>query len=236
MVIEHKDFEQLTIPPTPSKNPFTPTPESKHRLALIKLIHALVRIRPSVATKHPSHIDSLLSSYGATTAPADRLILNFLVTVERHSRASIVTKAMLWGPGSSKMRNQNVQRGGLISGGASAIAESLALLDPLMLLYSYSRFPITRSFLNVEQNVSEEESAAPTYDPAFLLPLFSSLMAYGNQLDCRKFIEINALGYVVVAMSSLEEEVRKVAYFLMDEFYILLEVGFRLKLIMLISL
>ncbi|RUS16670.1 hypothetical protein BC937DRAFT_90940 [Endogone sp. FLAS-F59071] len=222
MAIEHKDFEQLTIPPTLSQKSFAPTPESTHRLALIKLIHVLARIRPSVTTKHSSHIDSLLSSYGATIALADRLILNFLVTVERHSRVSIVTKVMLWGPGSSKARNLNAQRASLISSSASTIAESLALLDPLMLVYSYARFPITRSFLNKEQDVNDEESAAPTYDPAFLLPLFSSLMAYGNQLDCRKFIETNALGYVVVAMSSLEGEVRKVAYFLMDEFYILL--------------
>jgi len=208
MIIEHKDFERLVAPPALSQKPFAQTPESTHRLAM-KLIHSLVRICPSVATKHPSHIDSLLSSYSATMAPADRLILNFFVTVERHSRISVVAKAMLWGPGSSKTRNQNVQRGDLISSGAGMISESLALLDPLMMMYSYARFPVTRSFGKEEPDANDEESAAPTYDPAFLLHLFSSLMAYGNQLDCRKFIEANALGFVVAAMSSLDEKVRK---------------------------
>src|SRR3954470_1906273 len=69
MTIEHKDFERLTAPPAPSQKNSAPTPESTHRLAIIKLIHTLVRIRPSIALKHPSHIDTLLCSYTATMAP-----------------------------------------------------------------------------------------------------------------------------------------------------------------------
>ncbi|RUS32619.1 hypothetical protein BC938DRAFT_474885 [Jimgerdemannia flammicorona] len=223
MTIEHKDFERLTAPPTLSQKSFMPTTESKHRLALTNLVHTLVRIRPSVATKHPSHIDALLSSYSATTSLSDRLILDVLITVERRSRNSIVAKAMVWGQGSNTIRSHNAQRGGVISSGAGAIAESLALLDPLVMTYSYTRFPVTKALRGEEKEKREKEFAAPTYDPAFLLPLFSSLMTYGNQLDCRKFIETNALGFVVTAMSSLDEDVRRVAYFLMDEFYILLE-------------
>ncbi|RUP46033.1 ribosome 60S biogenesis N-terminal-domain-containing protein [Jimgerdemannia flammicorona] len=223
MTIEHKDFERLTAPPTLSQKSFMPTTESKHRLALTNLVHTLVRIRPSVATKHPSHIDALLSSYSATTSLSDQLILDVLITVERRSRNSIVAKAMVWGQGSNTIRGHNAQRGGVISSGAGAIAESLALLDPLVMTYSYTRFPVTKALRGEEKEKREKEFAAPTYDPAFLLPLFSSLMTYGNQLDCRKFIETNALGFVVTAMSSLDEDVRRVAYFLMDEFYILLE-------------
>jgi hypothetical protein len=68
------------------------------------------------------------------------------------------------------------------------------------------------------------EKKISVYDSSYFLPLFASLLSYGNLLDCRKFIEINALGFVVVATSSLVINVRRIAYYLLDEFYVLLEV------------
>ena len=66
---------------------------------------------------------------------------------------------------------------------------------------------------------------APIYDPCFMLPLFGTYMAFGGMLDIRRFIEVNGLGYICVALSSSDENMRFAAYSLLDDFYPFLSVS-----------
>jgi hypothetical protein len=62
------------------------------------------------------------------------------------------------------------------------------------------------------------------YDPAFLMPLLSTLLMSGAA-DCRKLLECNAVGLMLASVSSNENDIRKVGYMLLDDYYIVLQVG-----------
>ena len=94
----------------------------------------------------------------------------------------------------------------------------MELIDPIIIIKSFTHFPIDKEleinynnikeFLLFDRRKNEVSVAilgkeAPIYDPSYFLPLFASLLSYGNLLDCRKFIEINALEFIVVVTSSL---------------------------------
>jgi hypothetical protein len=119
--------------------------------------------------------------------------------------------------------------------GENVVVESMGLLNSMALMQSYTHFKIddgleaTIEHSLIEERMEESEErtkmrTAPVCDLSFMLTLFANLMSYGGMVDCRRFIEVNALGLVIVSMSSNREDVRRAAYYLLDEFYILLEV------------
>ena len=115
------------------------------------------------------------------------------------------------------------------------MVESMGLLDSMALMQSYTHFKIddglevTVENSLIEEGIEESEErikmrTAPVCDLSFMLTLFANLMSYGGMIDCRRFIEVNALGLVIVSLSSNHGNVRRAAYYLLDEFYVLLEV------------
>ncbi|CAG8560992.1 3093_t:CDS:10 [Funneliformis mosseae] len=201
------------------------------RLTICHLLNTLYRMNSKECCKS-SYLSSLLSIYNATTSISDQLLLDIFILYEKTTKSSIVSSAMKWGTSSSSYKQQ-VDKRGLIMG-QRILVETLELIDPMIMMRSFTRFPIDKE-LEINYNNFKEfllfdknndiifEREAPVYDPSYFLPLFANLLSYGNLLDCRKFIEINALGYIVVATSSLIANVRKAAYYLLDEFYVLLE-------------
>ncbi|CAG8557822.1 4276_t:CDS:2, partial [Dentiscutata heterogama] len=201
-----------------------------NRLAINNLLNTVFRIHPKTCCK-PSYLNILLSHYGASASLADQLLLDIFILYEKSSNTSIISSAMMWGPESARQ----IDRRGLM--GQRILVESLDLIDPMMMMRSYTHFPIDKElevFLNTIEIVSylknditkdptKWEQDLPVYDPSYFLPLFANLLSYGNLLDVRKFIEINALGFIVVSLSSTVENVRRAGYYLMDEFYGLLE-------------
>ena len=77
------------------------------------------------------------------------------------------------------------------------------------------------------------------YDPRFLLPLFSHLLSsgmvqifccrvcisclLGNIINCRKFVSHGCVGYLVVALSCLNHDIRAAACHCLSRFYLHLE-------------
>ncbi|CAG8539637.1 7018_t:CDS:2, partial [Racocetra fulgida] len=121
--------------------------------------------------------------------------------------------AMMWGPGAVRQFDRRSLMGQRI------LVESLDLIDPIIMMQSYTHFPIDKE-LEVPLSLTETASCLksgliedsvkwekdlPVYDPSYFLPLFSNLLSYGNLLDVRRFIEINALGFIVVSLSSTVE-------------------------------
>jgi hypothetical protein len=178
----------------------------------------------------PDYLGSLSACYGATTALADQLLLDIFSTYERALGTSVMLQLLVWGPESSGI-DDKLQ----LMMGSHATETSLSLVEPIFMLYTWTRYPVNRPLLVRVSDADVFEyfdrdcklnstKAAPIYDPAFFLPLFSAIMSQDPMLDCRRFIEVNALGLVLVSLSSNDQEVRKVAYHLMDEFWIRLEV------------
>ncbi|CAG8755435.1 3222_t:CDS:2, partial [Dentiscutata erythropus] len=201
-----------------------------NRLAINNLLNTVFRIHPKTCCK-PSYLNILLSHYGASTSLADQLLLDIFIFYEKSSNTSIISNAMMWGPESARQ----IDRRGLM--GQRILVESLDLIDPMIMMRSYTHFPIDKelevslnpieiiSYLknDITKDPDKWEQYLPVYDPSYFLPLFANLLSYGNLLDVRKFIEINALGFIVVSLSSTVETVRRAGYYLMDEFYGLLE-------------
>jgi hypothetical protein len=57
----------------------------------------------------------------------------------------------------------------------------------------------------------KEEVGESVYDPAFLLPLISHLLDPAGVADCRAVVRSGAVSYLLVALSSHREDVRKAA-------------------------
>ncbi|KAF9973119.1 hypothetical protein BGZ73_003652 [Actinomortierella ambigua] len=219
-LFKHKQFTSLTLPTSPSVK-YTRPENHNIRLAIIHLIYVLTRLEPAACCKS-GFLPTLMACYTASTSKADELLLAILRIHETQTSSSISHRAPLWGS-----NNDNTKLASTLFGQA-LITESMALLDPLMMLNSAINLSLdrtleTRAVVTVSQSDYDEPGPecerVPLYDPCFLLPLFATYMSYGNQLDCRRFIEMNGLGFIVATLSSNDENMRRAAYFLLDEFY-----------------
>ncbi|CAG8450920.1 8097_t:CDS:10 [Ambispora leptoticha] len=233
-ILNNPQFSILARPPELSSKSSLSTsqksPTYTIRLSICCLLHAIFQIlfTNNQSSSH-SFLTPIISIYGASTSSADQLLLEILFSFEKVSRGSISSHVLCWGPaGSIFSSNRNLM-------GPNIVIQSLGLIEPAVMLHSYTRFPMNK---NLEVSIADKiddiitnhhefdkakENTELSYDPSFFLPLFANLIAsYGTLVDCRKFIEINALGFVVVALSS-SESTRRAAYYIMDEFYVLLE-------------
>lgn len=198
----------------------------KARLAIIQLIHTLTCLEPKTCCK-AGFLPMLLSCYSASTSVADQLLLAVLRITESQTTGSISNRAPVWGSGT-----ENAKSSGALFGQAM-MTESLDLIDPSMMMVSATQFPVDRELESEAPLVTKEDfneevakhQPAPIYDPCFILPLFGTYMAFGGLLDIRRFIEVNGLGYIIVALSSSDENMRFAAYSLLDDFYPLLSVS-----------
>lgn len=222
-VLDHKEYQALTAPDV-AKLLARQVPENDaQRLAIIQLIYTLNKIQPTILAQHTGLLDPLLASYSATTTVTDKLILDILMSCESHGRETILPKMLMWGPGSDRTRQAHAQAGTLLQTSAISI-ETLSLIDPALMKYTFTHFP-AECTLQATHNVAENtafSTSSPVYDPSFFLPLFANLISSGA-VECRKFIECNGLGFVIMAMSSTNEDVRRIAYQMIDQFYVMLE-------------
>jgi hypothetical protein len=220
-ILDHKEYQSLTAPEVAKLLARQVPANSAQRLAIIQLISNLNKIQPSILANHHGLLDPLLTSYSATTSVTDKLILNILMSCERHGHETILPKMLMWGPGSDRTRQAHAQAGTLLQTGAISI-ETLSLIDPALMKYTFTHFPSDSVFQQQQQQQQSlvEEQQQPVYDPSFFYPLFANMISSGA-IECRKFIECNGLGFVVMGMSSTNEDVRRVSYQMMDQFYVM---------------
>ncbi|KAI8647125.1 ribosome 60S biogenesis N-terminal-domain-containing protein [Parasitella parasitica] len=221
-ILDHKDYQRLTNPEV-AKLLLKQTPANHfQRSAIIHLIYTLNKIQPLILAKHHGLLDLLLTSYSATTSSTDKLILEIMRSCESHGRETILPKMLMWGPGSDRTRQAHAQAGTLLQTSAISI-ETLSLIDPALMKYTFTHFPSGCSLKQGSINDTENNDvSAPVYDPSFFMPLFANLISSGA-VDCRKFIECNGLGLVIMGMSSTDEYMRHIAYQMMDQFYVMVD-------------
>ncbi|KAG0192599.1 hypothetical protein DFQ28_008597 [Apophysomyces sp. BC1034] len=220
-VINHEKYQDLTCL---SQGDNLELLDDSNRLAIIRLVHTLNGIQPTILAKYHGLLDQLLTSYGATTSVADRFILDVLMSCERQGRLSILSKMLMWGPGSDKTRQAHTQAGTLLQASTISV-ETLGLIDPALMKYTFTHFPteVTLGTLSLDCAPGEVNAVgSSTYDPAFFLPLFANMISSGTA-DCRKLIECNGVGLVLVSLSSLDDRVRQLGFQMMDQFYVVLE-------------
>ncbi|GAN07719.1 hypothetical protein MAM1_0173d07222 [Mucor ambiguus] len=220
-ILDHSEYQRLTCPDVAKLLLKQVPANDAQRSAIVQLIHTLNKIQPLVLAKHHGLLDPLLTSYSATTSTTDRLILDILMSCESHGRETILPKMLMWGPGSDRTRQAHAQAGTLLQTSAISI-ETLSLIDPALMKYTFTHFPADCTLKHITIDMDQDSITAPVYDPCFFLPLFANLISSGA-VDCRKFIECNGLGFVMMGMSSTDTYVRHAAYQMMDQFYVMVE-------------
>ncbi|NXK50470.1 NPA1P protein, partial [Chauna torquata] len=196
------------------------------REALMDILLTVVKLSPSVCES--SHLAVLLGAYGATLSAfhfcfLDQKILLLLQLYEKNNQSLINSRILLWGPAAVE-HHKTCKSLGKSLWQQPSMEEILCLLDREKMMKTILSFPQHRHLLSSEE-VQESlyrddsvESLDDFYDPCFLLQLFSELTRPECVVACHKFVEVNALGLTVAALSSYDSNMRAAAYFVLASF------------------
>ncbi|XP_074070216.1 nucleolar pre-ribosomal-associated protein 1 isoform X2 [Macrotis lagotis] len=192
---------------------------------LVDLISTIVKLCPSVCES--SHFAVLLGSYGATLSVLDQKILLLLRLYEKNDLSLINFRMLLWGHDAVE-HHKTCKTLGKSLWQQPSMGEILGLLDREKMLKTILHFPQNRRLLLMEdaQEIFKDKTKVDfdeLYDPCFLLHLFSELTRPEFVVDCYKFVDSNALGLTVSALSSYDPQMRAAAYYVLASYYSHLE-------------
>ncbi|XP_061049977.1 nucleolar pre-ribosomal-associated protein 1 isoform X2 [Eubalaena glacialis] len=202
------------------------TPGSPIREALVDLMSVAVRLCPSVCES--SHFAVLLGAYGASLSVLDQKILLLLRAYEQNNHSLVNFRLLPWGPAAVE-HQKTCQSLGKSLWQQPSVGDILRLLDPDRMMKTVLHFPQNRRLLppeDTQEPIFKDRSTmdlSDLYDPCFLLHLFSELTRPEFVVDCRKFVDSNALGLTVTALSSYDPPMRAAAYSVLAAYYSQLE-------------
>ncbi|KFO54919.1 Nucleolar pre-ribosomal-associated protein 1, partial [Corvus brachyrhynchos] len=191
------------------------------REALVDILLTAVQLSPSLCGS--SHLPVLLGAYGATLSAVDQKILLLLQLYEKNNQSLINSRILLWGPAAVE-HHKTCKSLGKSLWQQPSMEEILCLLDREMMMKTILSFPQHRRLLpsqGIQESLYKDETVKSLddfYDPCFLLQLFSELTRPECVVACHKFVEVNALGLTVAALSSYDSNMRAAAYFVLASF------------------
>ncbi|XP_058679879.1 nucleolar pre-ribosomal-associated protein 1 [Ammospiza caudacuta] len=191
------------------------------REALVDILLTAVQLSPSLCDS--SHLPVLLGAYGATLSTTDQKILLLLQLYEKNNQSLINSRILLWGPAAVE-HHKTCKSLGKSLWQQPSMEEILCLLDREKMMRTILSFPQHRRLLpsqGIQESLYKDEtvkSLEDFYDPCFLLQLFSELTRPECVVACHKFVEVNALGLTVAALSSYDPSMRAAAYFVLASF------------------
>ncbi|XP_075815615.1 nucleolar pre-ribosomal-associated protein 1 isoform X1 [Microtus pennsylvanicus] len=202
--------------------------DSQVKETLVDLMSTVVRMCPSVCES--SHFAVLLGTYSATLSVLDQKILLLLRAYEQNNLSLISFRVLLWGPAAVE-HHKTCRSLGKSLWQQPSVGDILRLLDPDQMMQTILHFPQYRRLLPTEDTgeplVFKDNTARVDldrlYDPCFLLHLFGELTRPEFVVDCRKFLDSNALGLTVAALSSYDPKMRAAAYSVLAAYYSHLE-------------
>lgn len=191
------------------------------REALVDVLLTAVQLSPSLCGS--SHLPVLLGAYGATLSAVDQKILLLLQLYEKNNQSLINSRILLWGPAAVE-HHKTCKSLGKSLWQQPSMEEILCLLDREKMMKTILSFPQHRRLLpsqGIQESLYKDETVKSLddfYDPCFLLQLFSELTRPECVVACHKFVEVNALGLTVAALSSYDSNMRAAAYFVLASF------------------
>ncbi|KAM5281325.1 nucleolar pre-ribosomal-associated protein 1 [Ctenodactylus gundi] len=201
--------------------------DSQVKEALVDLMAAVVRLCPSVCES--SHFAVLLGAYGATLSILDQKILLLLRAYEQNNLSLISFRVLLWGPAAVE-HHKTCRSLGKSLWQQPSVGDILCLLDRDQMMQTILYFPQNRRLLppeDMQEPLFKDKSMRVDlnglYDPCFLIHLFGELTRPEFVVDCRKFLDSNALGLTVAALSSYDPKMRAAAYYVLAAYYSHLE-------------
>ncbi|XP_063495409.1 nucleolar pre-ribosomal-associated protein 1 isoform X3 [Symphalangus syndactylus] len=221
MLMQHSLFL-----PTLLKSDGEESLDSQVKEALVDLMLTVVEMCPSVCES--SHFAVLLGAYGATLSVLDQKILLLLRAYEQNKLSLINFRVLLWGPAAVE-HHKTCRSLGRSLWQEPSVGDILRLLDRDRMMQTILHFPQNRRLLppeDTQELIFKDKSRVDLdglYDPCFLLQLFSELTRPEFVVDCRKFLDSNALGLTVTALSSYDPQMRAIAYHVLAAYYSHLE-------------
>ncbi|KAJ8026626.1 Nucleolar pre-ribosomal-associated protein 1 [Holothuria leucospilota] len=218
MIINHSSFLPTMLGSDEQKNEDT----DKIKGHVIASLLFIVKRAPSCC--NADHLVVMLGAYGATRSHTDQLLLEMLEVYEKNIselddyRYFALQFPYLWGQAavdhytSRKTLGKNLWT-------QPTMKEVLDLLNPAKIYQTALQFPLDQPLSRQEEaTVSLASEESDLYDPSFLLPLFSFLLAPENVADCQKFIACNALLLSLASLSSMYGSMREAGYFILSRF------------------
>ncbi|OCT93833.1 hypothetical protein XELAEV_18011503mg [Xenopus laevis] len=131
-------------------------------------------------------------------------------------------RLLLWGPAAVEHHKTRKTLGKSLWQQPS-MDEILSLLDREKMMETILHFPQHRKLIaeGEKEHLYEDSGIKELdklYDPCFLLPLFSELVRPELVVDCVKFVDANALGLTMVALSSYDYNMRAAANYVLGCF------------------
>uniref|UniRef100_A0A8C4LJS7 URB1 ribosome biogenesis homolog n=1 Tax=Equus asinus asinus TaxID=83772 RepID=A0A8C4LJS7_EQUAS len=197
-------------------------PDPRVKEALVDLMSVVVRLCPSVCES--SHFAVLLGAYGASLSVLDQKILLLLRAYEQNRLSLVDFRVFFWGPAAVE-HHKTCRSLGKSLWQQPSVGDILRLLDQDRMMKTILHFPQNRRLLppkDTQEPVFKDRSTVELdglYDPCFLLHLFSELTRPEFVVDCRKFLDSNALGLTVAALSSYDPQMRAAAYSVLAAYY-----------------
>ncbi|XP_065650040.1 uncharacterized protein LOC100204624 isoform X2 [Hydra vulgaris] len=175
--------------------------------SLVKFLLTLVKLSPDLCSH--SFVPILLASYGASLSNCDQYLLSLLMLFEESGVSFEQFQPLLWGAGAldayrtDKPKHLMHER---------VFSSFLNQIDSKRLIQTAWKFPIHLKLTD------ECFKASELYDPRFLLTLLACFFKPGFFVDCRQFIEGGCLSLVIASLSSHDESIRKVAYYILSQY------------------
>ncbi|XP_066992627.2 nucleolar pre-ribosomal-associated protein 1 isoform X2 [Anabrus simplex] len=209
MVLSHSEFLDVML-----------GPDSDRKRGMVELMLALAKNNPAVL--RTKHVPIILGAYGATLSITDQILLQLLHLCESSGAGSLHQyRPYLWGEAA-------VSHYSIRSTAALALwrvpkaNQVLELLDPSIVNNTICFFPAARKLQKLENMFPDRRDV---YDPAFILPLFSHLLAPESVVYTHKVNHCGALALTICALASNCPDLRAAGGHVLARYHDQLEAG-----------
>jgi hypothetical protein len=176
----------------------------KVRHFIAEIITRLYFIDP-VKNRSESVVIGILNFYTGSRSSADRLLLSVLQHADKESILSVISSSETWNAFKNSWSRFHVDA---IS---STLQSPVVIIDShitRMNIYGFKTAEIAKS----EELLSKDQVGSNLYDPNFWLPVIGyCLEKVAHSSELLLLIEIYAIGYAIVCLSSDMEVTRKMA-------------------------
>jgi hypothetical protein len=158
-----------------------------------------------IKNRSESVVTGILNLYTGSRSSADRLLLSVLQHADKESSLSLISSSETWNAFKNSWSRFHVDA---IS---STLQSPIVIIDSQITRMNVYGFK-TAEVANSEESLSKDQVASNLYDPSFWLPIIGyCLEKVGHSSELLLLIEIYAIGYALVCLSSDMEVTRKMA-------------------------
>jgi hypothetical protein len=184
------------------------------RMNIASIVSNLFMINPS-GNSSESVLVGILDVYTGSVGLADRLLMHVMQHIDLERSLNVLSSSETWNAFKKNWSRSHIEA--LVS----SLQSPFALIDPDAMRVNVLEFEVDITNSNIEEDICEArpknlfggiEDAYRKYDPLFWLPIIAyCLEKVIHPSDLVLLIEVSAIGYVLVCLSSKCNTIRKMA-------------------------